>query len=240
MSRIWTKEEDNILREMYPNLITSNLLEFLPGRTISSITGHAHVLQVFKSKSFYDAGLGGRISLTNKIGLGTQFVNNYPGWNKGKKQSEYMTPDQIEKTKKTRFQPGQDPHNTVAMGSERVSKDGYVEIKIKHTKGQGSSNNFESKHRLIYQENFGPIPPGMIVEFLDGNKTNFSADNLVLATRRENLLRNTMCDQSIVKRFLGVNDPVMIEKIIKEIPEIIDLKRNALKLNKKINEHYGC
>jgi hypothetical protein len=47
----------------------------------------------------------------------------------------------------------------------------------------------------------------MIVEFKDRDKLNLILTNLELRTRRENSLSNTMCDTSIVKRFLGVKDP---------------------------------
>jgi hypothetical protein len=52
----------------------------------------------------------------------------------------------------------------------------------------------------------------MIVEFKDRDKLNFDINNLELRTRRENLLSNTMCDTSIVKRFLGVK-PELVEKV---------------------------
>jgi hypothetical protein len=45
-----------------------------------------------------------------------------------------------------------------------------------------------------------------------------------------------MCDTSIVKRFLGVKDPELVEKVKKSMPEVIELKRTQLKLNKKIKD----
>jgi hypothetical protein len=74
----------------------------------------------------------------------------------------------------------------------------------------------------------------MIVEFKDRDKLNFDINNLELRTRRENLLSNTMCDTSIVKRFLGVKDPELVEKVKKSMPEVIELKRTQLKLKKKL------
>jgi hypothetical protein len=76
----------------------------------------------------------------------------------------------------------------------------------------------------------------MIVEFKEIDKLNFDINNLELRTRRENLLSNTMCDTSIVKRFLGVKDPELVEKVKKSMPEVIELKRTQLKLNKKIKD----
>jgi len=238
MSRIWTLEENIILIEKYADSYTADLLKILPGRTISSICGHANILKLHKSELFYASGMGGRISSENDIGVETRFTKQMPGWNKGKKQSDYMSPEKIERTKATRFKKGQDPHNTVPIGTERFSKDGYIEVKVRHLKdGDANNKNFEFKNRIIYEKHFGPIPEGMIVEFVDRDKLNFEPSNFCLKSRKENLLQNTMCDQSIVKRFLGVKEPELVKKIILEMPAVIELKRNTVKLNQKINKH---
>lgn len=237
MSRIWTAKEDAILREKYPDSLTTDLLDLFPGRSVKSITSHAFVLGIKKSDLFYELGMGGRISNSNDIGFESRFKVNRPGWNKGKKQTEYMTAEQIERTKATRFKKGQDPHNTVPIGTERISKDGYVEIKIRHLKdGSANNKNFVSKHRMIYEQNFGPIPKDCNVEFIDGNRLNFEPSNLILRSKNENFVKNCMSDSSIVKRFLGVKEPELVEKIITEMSEVINLKRSVLKLNKKIKE----
>lgn len=236
MSRIWTLEENTILIEKYPDLLTSDLMELLPGRTMSGITGHANILGIHKSELFHASGMGGRICSNNDIGFSTRFSKKMAGWNKGKKQVDYMSAENIEKTKVGRFKKGQDPHNTVVVGYERISRDGYLEVKVRHRKGIGKNVNFMAKHRIIYESHFGPIPDNCNVEFLDDNKMNFEPSNLVLRTKKENLLMNTMRDQSIVKRFLGVREPELVEKIITEMPEIIQLKRNTIKLNQKINK----
>lgn len=238
MSRIWSLEENTILIEKYADSYTADLLKLLPGRTISSICGHANILGLHKSELFYASGMGGRISSANDIGVETRFTKQMPGWNKGKKQSDYMSPEKIERTKATRFKKGQDPHNTVPIGTERLSKDGYVEVKIRHLKnGEANNKNFVSKHRMIYEKHFGSIPDNCNVEFIDGDRRNFDPSNYVLRTKTENFLKNTMSDASIVKRFLGVKEPELVEKIITEMPEIIELKRNTIKLNQKINKH---
>lgn len=237
MSKIWTLDEKNILIEKYADIPTIDLLAFLPDRTVSGITGHAALLGIKKSSSFYAAGYGGRITSNNDIGVSTRFKTMMPGWNKGKKQTEYMSAENIEKTRATRFKKGQDPHNTVAIGSERLSRDGYVEIKVRHSKdGSGKNKNFKPKHRVIYEAHYGPVPDSYNVEFVDGNKLNFDLENLIVRTRKESLLNNTMCDSSIVKRFLGVKEPELVDKIITEMPGLIELKRTTLKLNKKINK----
>ncbi|MNF74813.1 hypothetical protein D3C84_568550 [compost metagenome] len=237
MRKLWTVQEKELLKIHYPDNRTEDILYLFPDRSLGKLLQHASVLGLKKSEAFFKSPQSGRISKENDIGVSTRYYKNCPGWNKGKKQSDYMSVESIEKTKAGRFKIGQDPHNTVTIGHERISRDGYLEVKVKHEKGNGKNKNFVAKHRLIYEEHFGPIPNNMNVEFIDGDKFNFEPSNLILRSKKENLLNNTMCDTSIVKRFLGVREPKIVEMVIKEMPNIIELKRKSITLNKKINKH---
>lgn len=238
MRKFWTTQEIETLRRLYPDCKTITL-ELIFKRKASIISQKASTIGIHKSEGYRNSPLSGRISKTNDIGLGTRFTNLSPGWNKGLKQKDYMSPEMIERTARTRFKKGQNPHNTVAIGHERISRDGYLEVKINHFKTNGKNDNFEAKHRILYVEHFGPIPKGMNVEFLDGNKMNLELSNLVLRTRKENLLKNTMCDSSIVKRFMRVRNPESVAIIITEMPELIEQKRKTILLNQKINKEYA-
>ena len=46
------------------------------------------------------------------------------------------------------------------------------------------------KHKLIYEQHYGPLPEGGIILFADGNKSNFDIDNLILTTQREMMAMN--------------------------------------------------
>ncbi len=98
------------------------------------------------------------------------------------------------KGKKNRgsFKKGNIPANRKKMMSERISKDGYVYIKIDeknpHT---GYRGRFVEKHRYFWEQVHGPVPAHMVLVFRDGNKQNCNLDNLLLVTRSESiLLRN--------------------------------------------------
>jgi hypothetical protein len=41
MRKSWTEQEVEIIKTMYPDNLTENLLPFLPGRSISKIMGKA-------------------------------------------------------------------------------------------------------------------------------------------------------------------------------------------------------
>lgn len=241
MRKIWTKEENELFVKIYADASLKTMMNHFPGRTQTAIYSHARSLCIGKSEAYMKSPESGRISKANDIGFNTRFQEGMGGWNKGMKQADYMKPEQIEKTKATRFKKGQDPHNTNEIGSVRVSKDGYMEIKVRHLKnGEANNKNYELLHRFLYRNHHGTIPKGCNVYFVDGNKRNFEIDNLGLITKGENLIRNALSDVGIVKRFLGVREPELIGKIMAEMPEIIELKRKSLlvctKLNKKKKE----
>ena len=59
-----------------------------------------------------------------------------------------------------------------------ITSNGYTYVKIANCKNQ-------LKQRYIWEKNYGKIPTGMKVAFLDGNSQNFALDNLVLLTTSE-------------------------------------------------------
>ena len=101
--------------------------------------------------------------------------------NKGKKQTEYMTPEAIAKTAKTRFKKGNTPHNHKPVGYQRITQDGYIEVKTEEP------NIFKLKHRLVWEKEFGEIPAGNNIQFKDGNRLNCELENLYIITRAEQL-----------------------------------------------------
>jgi hypothetical protein len=120
-------------------------------------------------------------------GLSGQFQKGHVSHNKGKKQIEYMSKEAIERTKATRFKKGNIPSNKVPVGTERIKKNGYIEIKIK----DGNLNkNWQPKHRYIYENHYGLIPKGHKVIFADGNNRNFDINNLICVSNSEELIMN--------------------------------------------------
>lgn len=113
-------------------------------------------------------------------GRGGYFRKGQPSWNKGK---------HIEikgRMREMMFKKGNIPWNHRPVGSERINVDGYIEIKT------GEPHTWEMKHRLVYREHFGEIPPGYIVIFKDGNRLNLDPDNLAAISRAENARINKM------------------------------------------------
>lgn len=146
-----------------------------------------------------------------------------------------MSAESIARSSVTRFKKGHDPHNTVEIGHVRLTKDGYLEMKVRHDKDD-STNNFELVQRLVWEKHNGPIHEGYIIEFVDGNAMNVCIENLRMVSRVENILKNVTSDRSIVKRFFGIKKEAEIEKVIREIPQIIELKRSIILLKHKLNQ----
>lgn len=235
MRQMWDSESEKLLRELYPDTPTVDLVAVF-GRSVTKIHQKANRMELRKSEAFLKGPHSGR--LDGIIGTESRFQKQMPGWNKGRKQTDYMSAENIARTAATRFKKGQDPHNTVPIGHVRITQDGYMEMKVRHDKS-GKNKNFVLVQRLVYEKHFGVIPVGGIIEFRDGNPLNVSPENLELKTRRENMIRNSVSDKAIVKRFLGVTDDDSVMKIIAEMPEIIALKRKTILLNHKINKNYA-
>jgi hypothetical protein len=85
---------------------------------------------------------------------------------------------------RTQFKKGQLPHNTKYLGHERVSKDGYTEISIAETNPHtGFERRYVLKHKYLWEQAHGPVPEGMLLKCLDGNRLNTDPSNWTLVPR---------------------------------------------------------
>ena len=135
-----------------------------------------------------------------KTGNTGQFKKYQEPWNKGLKG--YMGAN------KTSFKKGTIPPNYKPIGTERFTKDGYIEVKVK------DPNVWELKHRYIYKKHHGEIPNGYNVIFADKNISNFDIDNLILVSKAEMLILNKnkliFEDKDFTK--VGVNIAKILDK----------------------------
>lgn len=177
--QFWTDEELKILTELYPKTTAKDIAERL-NKKEGSVYNKAFVLGLKKDEDF-KRETSRQMALKN--GSNSRFKKGLIPFNKGKKIEEYLPPEKIEKLKKTSFKKGNIPHNTKYDGYERISKDGYVEVRV-------APGKFALKHRLIWEEHFGSIPKGKIIIFKDGDKTNLDISNLEMIDREENAIRN--------------------------------------------------
>lgn len=107
-------------------------------------------------------------------------------WNKGKRMPYNAN------SATTQFQKGNAPHNTKYAGHERIDKKGgYVYLSIEavnpHT---GYPRRYVLKHKYLWEQKHGPVPPGMCLKCLDGNRQNTDPSNWEAVPRAVNALLN--------------------------------------------------
>lgn len=76
------------------------------------------------------------------------------------------------------FRPAQKPANALPLWSERIHVSGYVEIKVPMPNPYtGHATRFVFKHRYLWEQANGPLPPGMTLKSRDGNRLNTDPAN---------------------------------------------------------------
>ncbi|SHE77685.1 HNH endonuclease [Loktanella atrilutea] len=80
---------------------------------------------------------------------------------------------------KTQFGKGNKPHTWRGAGHERIcKKDGYVILIVaERNPWSGAATRPVLKHRWLWEKANGPIPKGMRLKCLDGDKTNTDPSN---------------------------------------------------------------
>lgn len=223
----------DFLKKEYASTSNADLAKAL-GVSISSVTHYASTLGLKKSPEYLRSLVSERFL---NEGVKTRFKPGDVSWNKGMSQEDFLTPEALEKVKKTQFKKGLVPHNHQPIGSERITKDGYIEVKYQDV---SFNKNYILKHRLVWIQANGPIPKGMALEFIDGDKMNVVLENLRLISRKELLFKNQITDSAILKRHLSIKDESLQELVKNEYPQLIEAKRAQVKVNKQLNSYERC
>lgn len=162
----YTDEMKQFILDNYKGRYNQELADLFNQKFNTNIT--SRTIKSYKANNKLNSGLSGK------------FRKGQTPHNKGKK----MPKEVYEKVKHTMFAKGNVPPNHRPVGSERISKDGYIEVKV------AEPNKWRLKQRVVYEEAKGKIPEGCTIIFLDGNKRNFDIDNLRCITRSELLYLN--------------------------------------------------
>ena len=174
MARTWTDEKKRIVREMYPDHTAAEIAAMI-GKTVSGVQQMARSIGVRASKE--RVAETGRRTARNPNSIAARFGKGHIPGNKGKK----MDPKIYEKIRNTMFKKGNIPVNHKPVGSERVLVDGYVEVKV------AEPNKWRLKHRVVWEEAYGPIPAGHNVQFRNGNTQDVRLENLFLISKAEQM-----------------------------------------------------
>jgi len=138
--------------------------------------------------------------------------------NKGLKQTEYMSAEQIEKTKPTHFKKGHLPHNAIGV------KNGDLRIRTNHKDRNGrqykwiriSLGHWEMLHIYNWEQLNGTKPKGSILRFIDNDSMNCDPANLQLIDMRTNMALNT------IHRY-----PDELKRLIKLNSKLFKITQNA-------------
>ena len=186
---IWTEEEKEYLKQITP--------------------GHYHkeIQKMMNEKFNLELTLGQIKGAVQRYKLNTgitgHFKKGYTPFNKGTKG--------LTRANRTSFKKGNKPKNYKPVGSERLTKNGYIQVKVQ------DPNTWKSKHIVIWEKENGPLPKGHAIIFADGNRENLDIDNLILVSRRQLLILNQ-------------------HKLIQDNAELTKIGVNIAKLQEKINE----
>ena len=182
----WTDEEKEYLASI------------VKGSTYKEITEKMNDKFEYNFSEEQVKGMMYRNKLTT--GTGGYFKKGSTPWNKGLKG--YMGAN------KTSFKKGTIPPNQVPIGTESITKGGYIKVKV------GEPNKWKLKQRYIYEQHYGEIPKSHNVIFADKNIRNFDINNLVLVSKAEMLILNNnkliFEDKELTKA--GVNIAKVIDK----------------------------
>lgn len=119
----------------------------------------------------------------------TQFKVGHVPFNKGRKITEWMNPNTIDKFKAHTFCKGNQPVNTKSDGVITIRHDKrnvpYKFIRI-------SKSNWVHYHRFVWEQIHGAIPNDMLVVFKNGDTLNCEIENLQLMSKADNVRRNSI------------------------------------------------
>jgi hypothetical protein len=196
MRRRWSPEEEALLASMYPECHTADIALWI-GRTLSQCYQHAAKMGLHKSPEYLASDTACRIQRGKRdprLAVG-QFKPGLTPWNKGRDSRETGT-GHHPNTRRTQFRKGRRPEearNYQPIGALRLSADGYLERKVTDDHPV-PARRWVAVHRLVWEAERGPIPPGHIVRFKTGQKTTvleqITVDRLECITRAENARLN--------------------------------------------------
>lgn len=167
----YTKEEDQFLIDNVKGISEKELIDTFNSHFGLSLNHY----QISNRKH--------KLNITSGVNSGC-FKKGHISHNKGKKWSEYMSEEGQNNSLKTCFKKGNIPASHREVGEERTTVDGYIEIKI------AEPNRWQLKHRYIYEKEYGKIPDGYNLIFLDGNRKNIELSNLKLISKAQDLIMN--------------------------------------------------
>lgn len=187
--RRWTAREVALVRELYPHMATAKIARQL-GRTVWMVYNTAWKFGLRKTAEYLASPDACRLRRGDHVGARTCFQKGHVPANKGLRRPGWG-PGRM---KETQFRKGERRGVAVlvykAIGTERVSKDGYLERKVNDD--LPLQRRWRAVHLIEWEKANGPLPRGFAVSFVNGDKTDRRLENLTLISRADLCRRNSI------------------------------------------------
>ena len=186
MQKKWKPSDLVKLRSLYPHLPTKEVAKAL-NCSEKRVSNKASALGLKKTEDCLGSHAF-RTCVGN--GKGSRFAKGQVPWNKGRKVSDILSEEALERMRKTTFKKGHFPKTgyvqETGIITQRTDKRGkpYLTYKLAHGK-------WVFYNRYVWEQYNGPIPPRHVVIYKDGNPLNCDINNLQLISMAENIKRNS-------------------------------------------------
>lgn len=187
--RPWSREDDNLLRRIYPDAPTAQVAQRLQ-RTVAATYGRADKVGLTKSPAYLASPAACRLRRGDQVGARCRFQKGHVPANKGLRRPGWGPGRMRETQFKKGVRQGVAVRLYKPIGTERISKDGYLERKVNDALPLQA--RWRAVHLLVWEAAHGPVPPSHAVAFKNGDRTDIRPDNLELIHRRELMARNTV------------------------------------------------
>jgi hypothetical protein len=185
----WTAKDDARMRELYPHHSTADVARQL-GRTIAAVYGRAASYGLHKSAEYLASPAACRLRRGDNVGTRTRFQKGQAPPNKGLRRPGWG-PGRM---KETQFRKGERHgranHVYKPIGTERISKDGYLERKVNDDLPLQA--RWRAVHLIEWEKANGPLPKGFAVCFANGDKRDIRLENFTLISRADLCRRNSI------------------------------------------------
>jgi len=187
--RLWNPEDDALLVARYPHERTATLARELR-RSLIAVYARALRLGIVKSAAYLASPEACRLRRGNNVGASWRFGKGHvpankglrrPGWAPGRMKDNWFKKGERRGVAVRLYRP---------IGTERISKDGYLQRKVNDALPLQA--RWRAVHLLEWEAVHGRVPKGHALAFRNRNRRDIRLDNLQLITRRELMARNTV------------------------------------------------
>lgn len=221
--------EDELIKEFYLLLPIKNLADLI-GRSDS-----------FTNRRINKLGLIIPRELIEQRKIESRIKPGHVPMNKGKKITEYMSPEGIERSKATRFKKGQKSHTELF--------DGAITFRWNHLDRNAEPHWYIRLSKGVWQELQifewehvnGPVPEKHVLSCIDGDTLNIDPSNWKPMPMADNMRRNSaslnLTDNYVAFTLAGRSKTHLIDEF-KKRPELIEAKRDLLVLQRAVKKVY--